>query len=58
MNAIQRTNITTKDGHVLQLFYNADTDLVVLDLLHKNDKGGNELLRKTLDTTKLLKHCK
>lgn len=57
MNTIQTVNVTTKEGHTLQLFYNAETNLVVLDLIHKNEQGGNELLRRTLDIGKALAHC-
>jgi hypothetical protein len=50
--------VTTKAGHTISLFYNPDNDLVVVDLIHKNEKGGNELYRKTLDEKKMLAHCK
>ena len=53
---IQRINITTKAGNTLQLFYNPENNLIVVDLA--NEKGGNELLRKTLDEKKLLAHTK
>lgn len=49
--------ITMKDGHSIQLFVNRESGLVVLDYRHKNDKGGNELLRKTLNPTSMLAHC-
>jgi hypothetical protein len=55
---IQTHNVTTKAGHTLQLFYNPDNNLVVVDLIHKNETGGHELLRQTLNESKLLKHCK
>lgn len=55
---IQRHSITTKAGNTLDIFYNPDNDLIVVDLNHKNSKGGNEILRKTLDEKALLKHCK
>jgi hypothetical protein len=55
---IQRHSMTTKAGHTLSFFYNPDNNLVVVDLIHKNGKGGNELLRKTLDEKKLLAHSK
>ena len=51
-------NITTKAGNTLQLFYNPENDLVVIDLIHKNEKGGTELLRKTLNEKTLLAHVK
>lgn len=53
-DAIQRVRVTTKAGNVLELFYNADTNLVVLDLA--TDAGGNELLRRKIDEAALLAH--
>lgn len=50
-------SVTTKAGHTLQLFYNPENDLVVVDLIHSNGKGGNEILRKTLDEKALLAHA-
>jgi hypothetical protein len=55
---IQRHRVTTKAGNTLEFFYNPDNNLVVVDLIAANEKGGNELLRKTLDEKKLLKHTK
>jgi hypothetical protein len=49
--------ITMKDGHSVQFFVNRETGLVVVDYNHKNDKGGNELLRKTLNPSTMLAHC-
>ena len=51
-------NITTKAGNTLQLFYNPENNLLVVDLIHKNEKGGTELLRKTLNEKTLLAHVK
>jgi hypothetical protein len=51
---IVRINVVTRQGNTLQLFYNPDNDLVVLDLVRKDNKGGNELLRRTLDEKKML----
>jgi hypothetical protein len=31
---------------------------VVMDLIHKNGLGGNELLRKTIDSKRMLSHCR
>ena len=56
MNAIQSINLTTKKGNTLQLFYNNDTGLVVVDLIAANEQGGNELLRRNIDETKMLGH--
>lgn len=55
---IQRISLVTKNGNIIQVFYNPNNNLLVLDLFDKNDNGGNELLRLFLDEKKLLKHCK
>jgi len=55
---IQRLNVTTKDGNTLSFFYNPDNNLIVVDLVHKNELGGIELLRKTLNEKKMLAHAK
>ena len=52
---IQRHNITTKAGNYLSIFYNPDNDLFVVDLVHKDERGGNEFVRKTLDEKTMLK---
>jgi len=56
MNKIQCVDFITKLGNTLRLFYNPDNDLLTVDLIAKNEKGGNELVRKTLDEKKLLEH--
>jgi len=48
--------MTTAKGNTLQLFYNNETGLVVVDLIAANEDGGNELLRKTIDENKMLGH--
>ena len=58
VSEIQRFSCTTKAGSTLAFFYNPENDLVVIDLIHKNDEGGNEVLRKTLDERSLLAHVK
>lgn len=58
MSDIQMHNITTKAGNTLSFFYNPENDLLVVDLIHKNEKSGNELVRMTLDEKKMLTHCK
>lgn len=55
---IQEAYITTKEGNVLHLFYNSENNLAVLDLFAKNEKGGTELLRQTLNEKGMLEHCK
>lgn len=55
---IERFEVTTKGGNTLSFFYNPDNSLVVVGLVHANGGGGNELLRKTLNEKKMLKHIK
>ena len=50
--------ITTPSGNVIQMFYNPVNNLLVVDIIAKNEKGGHELLRLTLDEKKLLAHAK
>lgn len=57
MKEIQRHNMTTKSGNTLSVFYNPENNLLVVDLIHKNDEGGNELVRMTLSEKKLLAHA-
>ena len=54
MNNTQTINLTTAKGNTLQLFYNNDTGLVVVDLVAANEKGGNEFVRMTIDENKML----
>lgn len=56
-DTIEIHQITTAAGNILQLFYNSENDLVVVDLIASNDLGGTELLRQTLHENKLLAHC-
>jgi len=57
MDNIKQVQIETKQGNTLSFFYNSDNDLLVVDLVSKNEKGGNELMRKTLNEEQLLNHC-
>ena len=50
--------IPTRQGHTVSVFFNQETDLLVVDVVHKNEKGGNEIVRRTLDYNALLPHCK
>jgi hypothetical protein len=50
-------NIETKNGNTIQLFYNPDNNLLVVDIIAKNEKGGNEILRTTLNESELLAHA-
>jgi len=56
MKGIERHSVTTKAGNTLQFFYNPENNLVVVDLIAKNELGGNELVRITLDENKMLGH--
>ena len=57
MKEIQRHSVTTKVGNTLSFFYNPENNLLVVDLIHKNDKVGNELVRRTLNEKELLSHA-
>lgn len=52
----QTLTVTTKDGHIVQFFFNKETNLVVVDYVHHNERGGCELLRVHLDDV-MLRHC-
>jgi hypothetical protein len=54
---IEHRYVETKNGNTLILFYNPDNDLVVLDLVDKEENGGHELLRRTINEKNLLKHA-
>lgn len=56
---VEEVRIKTRpEGHIINVFYNHDSKLLVIDVVHKGEKGGNEIMRKTLDFTKLLGHAK
>ena len=55
---IYRHVISTKDGNYLSFFYNQENNLLVVDLVAKSERGGNEIVRMTLDEKKLLKNIK
>ncbi len=54
---IQQTTIKTKEGNYLEFFYNPENNLLVVDLIHKNEQDGNEIVRMTLDEKRLLRHA-
>ena len=56
MNATQTIQLTTNKGNTVQLFYNNDTGLVVVDLIAKDESGGNEFVRMTINEDKMLGH--
>lgn len=49
-------SIRLPSGNVLAFFFNLNTNLLVVDLVHKTGAGGHELVRMTLDEEKLLAH--
>lgn len=51
-------HFTTKGGHTLSVFFNSETNLLVVDLVHKSEAGGNEVVRRTLDEEALLHHVR
>ena len=51
---IARVNIDTKGGNYLSVFYNADSNLLVIDLCAADGKGGNEIVRMALNEKRLL----
>ena len=53
---IKTVQFETGQGNTLQLFYNSDTGLVVVDLIAANGKGGTEILRRTIDEKAMLAH--
>lgn len=54
---IFQVNTPTPEGHTVSFFYNPENSLVVVDYSHKNESGGIELLRKTLNPETMLAHC-
>jgi hypothetical protein len=58
MRGIHQHSIPTAGGNILQFFYNPENSLLVVDIVAANERGGNEIIRQTLDEKKLLKHCK
>jgi hypothetical protein len=57
MSAIQTVQLTTPKGNTLQLVHNADTGLVVVDLIAANEQGGNEFVRMTINEDTMLAHA-
>jgi hypothetical protein len=56
---IRRVSIPTAGGNSLDVFYNPEKNLLVIDLTQKNGKGGNEIIRMTLKVNEksMLRHC-
>jgi hypothetical protein len=58
MDDIHYHSFETRAGNTISVFFNKHTKLLVVDIIHHNWKGGNEIVRQTLDEKQLLKHCK
>lgn len=56
MDKIQCFQVETPQGNTLQFFYNPENNLVVVDLVAKNEQGGIELMRQKINEKKLLAH--
>jgi hypothetical protein len=54
---IEIHKIETKSKNSIEVFFNRDTSLLVVELVDKNGNGGNEIVRMFLDEKELLKHC-
>lgn len=54
MPQLETRTIPTRDGHTLEVFYNPERDLLVVDLIHRSEQGGNEIIRTRLDEAVLL----
>lgn len=50
--------VTRPEGHILTMFYNHESKLLVVDVVHKSENGGGEVMRRTLNFKRLLKHVK
>jgi hypothetical protein len=49
--------LRTKQNNSLCVSFNATTNLLVVDLVHLKGGSGHEVIRQTLDESKLLAHC-
>lgn len=58
MPDIERWNVPTRDGNTLSVFYNRETNLLVVDVIDQNETGGCEVVRMTIDEPKALAHCR
>lgn len=54
---IHMFSVDTLKGNRLEFYFNAETNLVVVDLIHKNESGGNELVRLKFHEDEALVHC-
>lgn len=55
---IKRARWILGAGNSLEFFYNPENKVLVVDIIDKDEKGGNELLRCVLDEDSLLQHLK
>jgi len=49
--------ITLKSGHTISIFFNETSGLFVADVNHKNGRGGNEFIRRTINPSKMVAFC-
>lgn len=56
MDGIHQQSFDTNSGNKIVFFFNKETNLLVVDFIDKDERGGNELVRMTLDEKKLLRH--
>jgi hypothetical protein len=56
---IEQFTVKTKLGNFVQFFFNPENNLVVVDIIHKNEKGGNEIFRQRINEAETdgLQHC-
>jgi len=53
-----RKIVTTKGGNLLSFFYNPQSNLLVVDLVDKDETRRNEIICRTLNEEKMLSHKK
>ena len=56
MQGIYTWNCPTRKGNTVSVFFNTETNLLVVDIVAGNEKGGNEVLRRFIDEGELLAH--
>ncbi len=54
---LHRFSADTLKGNRVEFFFNANTNLIVVDLVHKCGVGGNELVRLKFHEKEALQHC-
>lgn len=58
MDKILTHRMELPDGNGLHFFFNTTTSLLVVDLCDEAGKGGNEIVKRTLDIPGLLSHLR